>query len=85
MIPFEAMIEHWAHFGPRRSEARFDAVGVAAACCTERQLWIRADGHPELGTLPQKLLASFDPRTGRIVDKLGGEVIKRSIDQRVRV
>ena len=84
MIPYEAMIERWARVAPHSFEARFVATGINGAFCGQIQLWIRSNGHPELGNIGDSLLASFNPLTGNIVDKLGNEFIKRAIDQRVR-
>jgi len=85
MIPFEAMIERWARSGPATFEARFVAHNVVGAFCRSIELQIASNGHPELGTLEARSLATFDPLTGKVVDKLGAEMIKRAIDRRVRV
>jgi hypothetical protein len=84
MIPFEAMIERWARADPTKFEARFLAHGINGAFCTRIELRIRATGHSQLGNLPESVLASFDPVSGKLVDKLAGEFMKRAIDQRVR-
>ena len=49
------------------------------------ELWIKATGHPSLGDFPERRLASFDPLSGRLVDKMAGEIVKRQIDEYVRV
>jgi len=79
------MIERWAHAGPTHLHARFQATGVAGAFCDRIVLSIKADQHPELGTLDEHDLVSFDPVTGKIVDKRAGELITRSIDRRIDV
>ena len=84
MIPFEAMIERWARADPTKFEARFLAHGINGAFCTRIELRIRANGHSQLGNIPESVLASFDPVSGKVVDKLAGEFMKRAIDQRVR-
>ena len=84
MIPFEAMIERWARADPTRFEARFLARGISGAFCHRIELQIRANGHGQLGDLPESVLASFDPVSGRVVDRLAGEFMKPAIDQRVR-
>lgn len=83
MIPFEAMIERWARAGPAAFQARFLAHGIVGSFCTQIELQIRANDHPELGTLDAHSLATFDPLTGSVVDKLGAEMIKRLIDRNV--
>jgi hypothetical protein len=84
MIPFEAMIERWARADPTKFEARFIARGINGAFCHRIEVQIRANGHSQLGNLPESVLASFDPVSGKVVDKLAGEFMKRAIDQRVR-
>jgi hypothetical protein len=88
MIPFESMIEHWASVANRNNDpssfhARFVAHGVTGVFCTSIELQISATRHPELGTLTGQSLATFDPLTGKVVDKLANELVKRSIDRRV--
>jgi Domain of unknown function (DUF4157) len=85
MIPFEAMIKNWSVAGPKNFWARFIATGVNGPFATGIELWIEAKGHDQLGDLPAKLLARFDPIAGRVVDKLAGEIIKRSTDRTVRI
>jgi hypothetical protein len=85
MIPFEAMIKNWSLAGPKTFWAKFVATGVNGPFATGIELWITAKGHEQLGDLAPTRLATFDPLAGRVVDKLAGEMIKRSIDRSVRV
>lgn len=85
MIPYEAMIKSWATQGPHSFEAKFVVSGVTGVFANRIELWIGARGHPVLGDLRQQLLAAFDPISGRVVDKMAGEIVKRRADQRVLV
>ena len=85
MIPFEAMIKSWATNGPRNFQARFVVSGSNGVFVDRIELWIGAQGHPVLGDVRQQLLASFDPISGKVVDKMAGEIIKRRTDQNVVV
>jgi hypothetical protein len=85
MIPFEAMIKNWSVAGPTTFWARFVATGGNGPFASGIELWIRAQGHPQLLDIPPTKLATFNPIAGKVVDKLAGEMIKRSTDRSVRV
>ncbi|MEV0371849.1 DUF4157 domain-containing protein [Streptomyces sp. NPDC050636] len=84
MIPWENMILDWAGAGADTFWAKFDAEPIPGTPFAKSiRLSIKAVGHPQLGSL-EGVLGSFDPLSGRTVDKLAGEFVKRAADQRVR-
>ena len=90
MIPFESMIEAWSKTGaksrdPGSFQARVVTTGIRGVFSDRIEFWIQAAGHPELGDLPARCLATFDPRTGAAVDTLANELTTRNIDQTYRV
>ena len=90
MIPFESMIERWADTAnkkgqPNSVEAGSWPGGVPRVFCDRIELYVKTTGHYDLGTLPEFKLASFDPMTGRIIDKLANELVKREINRQVKL
>ncbi|MEU9117871.1 DUF4157 domain-containing protein [Streptomyces sp. NPDC048483] len=84
MIPWENMILDWAGAGADTFWAKFDADPIPGTPFAKSiRLSIKAVDHPQLGNL-EGVLGSFDPLSGRTVDKLAGEFVKRAADQRVR-
>ncbi len=80
MIPYEDMIAKWARTDARHFWARFEVTSGGTLFPDRIRLSIKADGHRDLGTLPELVLAEFDPLHGRIVDRLAGEITKRNVD-----
>ncbi|MET9414697.1 DUF4157 domain-containing protein [Streptomyces klenkii] len=80
MIPYEDMIAKWAGADARHFWARFEVTPGGTLFPDRIRLSIKADGHRDLGTLPELVLAEFDPLHGRIVDRLAGDITKRNVD-----
>ncbi|MFE0174927.1 DUF4157 domain-containing protein [Streptomyces sp. NPDC059002] len=84
MIPWENMIVQWAAQDPERFWARFTADPVPGTpFASNISLYVKAVDHAQLGTLEAKV-ASFDPMSGKVVDKVAGEIVKRNADQQIR-
>lgn len=80
MIPYEDMIAKWARTDARHFWARFEVTPGGTLFPDRIRLSIKTDGHRDLGTLPELVLAEFDPLHGRIVDRLAGDITKRNVD-----
>lgn len=85
MIPFEKMVRNWAAAGPSSFHASFRAINAGAGFAERLEIWIRAEGHPELHDLPEQRLIEFDPLRGVVVDQLAAEFVKRRLDRTVGV
>jgi hypothetical protein len=95
MIPYETAMKRWASEDPDRFRALFRAIGGHGVFAATIRLSIKTvsahdpvrgedRGHESLGVTESPLL-DFDPIGGRVVDRLGGELSKRQVDQSVRV
>ncbi|MFF3735120.1 DUF4157 domain-containing protein [Streptomyces sp. NPDC002476] len=82
MMPFESLIAEWAKAGAHNFQAQFLITPGNTLFPKYIELWVRAQGHQHLGDLPPTLLARFEPLSGRIVDRMAGEIIKRNVDIR---
>lgn len=85
MIPYETMVARWAQADPTHFQARFVAKPATAGFASEIAIWIEAKGHQVLGDFEPRQLISFGPLSGRIVDRLANEMIKRGMDRAHKV
>ncbi|MFF8919103.1 DUF4157 domain-containing protein [Streptomyces sp. NPDC015032] len=82
MMPFESLIAEWAKADAHNFQAQFLITPGNTLFPQYIELWVQAQGHQHLGDLPPTLLARFEPLSGRIVDRMAGEIIKRNVDIR---
>lgn len=83
MIPFERMIREWAEADPTRFWVRFGVEPLGNDTVFARRITfsIAARDHRVLGDLEHHPWVWFDPLSGRVVDRVAGEFIKRRLDQ----
>ncbi|PZT71607.1 MULTISPECIES: eCIS core domain-containing protein [unclassified Streptomyces] len=82
MMPFESLIAEWAKADAHNFQAQFLITPGNTLFPQYIELWVQARKHQHLGDLPPTLLARFEPLSGRIVDRMAGEITKRNVDTR---